>query len=515
VRAVRWLRAHPLAAALVACLAIQCAPLLVTRVLPFHDAPGVIGLGGVFAHLDDPRTRVREFFDVDYGLYPSIAYFGWAWLAAQLHIPVDLAFNVFIAAFCLAGPPVALLVTLRAFGRPPALALLALPIGYHHQIWFGFLGSAASVTGLLLALACARRLVDDPRPRWHLGLAGALLFVALCHPFSLGLTLLVVAPVLAWPARERRLRALALRVACFAPTAVVLAAWAGGFFGGGSRDEHPGRVRVLRAPALADAGTFVEWLGGGYRGHADELVVAVALAALAAFLALGVRGRPDEGALARRDRVWLGWAVAALAAGFLLLPDALYWPTYWWGVRFRCVVPLFLVALVCVRRTPRGLPAWMVGIPALAAVLFASYVTADFQGHWKKQALDGFDEALAAIPPGQSLLALPALPDPHYTRGHPYLGQYYVVRTGGRASPYLMGHPGSYWVTMKPAPLAPPWGDPAQFVWSLHAPGYDYFLLERGALDPLATLPRGAVKLISARGQWRLYRRERLPLPGE
>jgi hypothetical protein len=153
------------------------------------------------------------------------------------------------------------------------------------------------------------------------------------------------------------------------------------------------------------------------------------------------------------------------------------------------------------------------------AAIYAVYVGVDFQTHWKGRVLAGFDDAIAAIPPGRSLLALPALPDPHYTRGHPYLGQYYVVRTGGRATPYLLGHPGSYWVTMKPPPPSPPWGDPAQFVWSVHGPGYDYFLLERPPAgdihDPFADLPRGAVTLVSSRGAWRLYRRERPPLPGE
>jgi hypothetical protein len=219
------------------------------------------------------------------------------------------------------------------------------------------------------------------------------------------------------------------------------------------------------------------------------------------------------------NTVWLAWAVALLAAGYLFLPDALYWPTYWWGVRVRCVAPLFLVAVACVRRAPRGLPAWAVAPPAVAALAFAAYVGHDFRTHWKGQALAGFDEAIAAIPPGQSLLGMPALPDPHYTRGHPYLGQYYVARTGGRAVPYLLGHPGSYWVTMKPAPASPPWGDPAQFVWSVHGPGYDYFLVERppgvATGDPLAELPPGAVTLVSGRGAWRLYRRQRLPLPGE
>jgi hypothetical protein len=530
-------RGRPAIAVLAVCLAAQCAPLLLTRVLPFHDAAGVIGLGGVFAHLDDPGTRVREFFDVDYGVYPSIAYFGWAWLAAHLHVPVDLAMNAFVALLCLAGPPLALLALLRAFGRPGALALLAAPIGYHQQIWFGFLGSAAGITGLLLAMAFARRLCEERRFRAHLGLVAALLLAAACHPFSLALTLAVVAPVLVWPAAGAtalaRLRVRARRLACFVPTGALLAVWARGFFGGepgaGVTAGVLGReLRLHRPPLAQDLGTFVEWLGGGYRGHVDEIVVLVALAALVAFLAAGVRtARPAQGegdrgesAVRRRwDAVWLGWAIAVLAAGYLFLPDRIYWPTYWWGVRVRCVVPLFLVAVVCVRPARRGLPAWALAPSALVAACYAAYIGVDFQTHWNRRALAGFDDAIAAIPPGQSLLALPALPDPHYTHGHPYLGQYYVVRTGGRATPYLGGHPGSYWVTMKSPPASPPWGDPAQFVWSVHGLGYDYFLLERPPdreiHDPFADLPRGAVTLVSGRGAWRLYRRERPPLPGE
>src|SRR5207247_464461 len=126
------------------------------------------------------------------GAYPSIGYFGWALLAAKLHVPIDLAFSVFIALFCLAGPPLALWRVLRAFGKPRALALLALPVGYHFQIWYGFIGSAAAITGLLLALAFARELVDRPRVGNHLGLAAATLFVALCHPFTLALTVAVL-----------------------------------------------------------------------------------------------------------------------------------------------------------------------------------------------------------------------------------------------------------------------------------------------------------------------------------
>jgi hypothetical protein len=492
--------------ALVLGVVLQVVPLLITRVVPFHDAAGFIGLAGVLGHLGDPATR--GFYEVDLGFYPSWIPFAWAGAAALVRVPADVALNLFTAIFCLAGPPLALWWALRAFGRREELALLALPFGYHHQIWYGFLGSAAGVTGLLAALAAARRAVDGERPGPLLALAGALLFVAGCHPFSLALTLVVVAPMFFFPAGERPWRARLLRAAAFFPTALFLAGWARSFFGGGGGGERPlgGAFGGPRPGPAVHAATFIEWCNGGYRGHLDELVVAVALVSLAAFLVLGARaGEPRSPTVARGEAIWLGGAAALLAAGFLLLPDKVYWPTYWWGVRVRCVVPLVLVSIVAIRPARRGLPA-VAALPALAAaLLFAIYVSADFAGPWRR-ALDGFDEAIAAIPPGHSLLEMPALPDPHYTLGHPYLGQYYVARTGGRAVPYLGGHPGSYWVTMKPPPPSPPWGDPAQFDWSLHGAGYDYFLLERTGVDPLAGNP--AVTVVVERGRWKLYRRQ-------
>jgi hypothetical protein len=524
------LRAHWVGWTLGLCLVVQCLPVLVTRVLPFHDSGGIIGLGGVLAHLDDPATRVREFFQVDYGAYPSIGYFGWAFLAALVHVPADVAFNLFIALFCLAGPPLALVLALRAFGKPAALALLALPIGFHHQIWYGFLGSAAAVTGLLLALAFARRLIDQPTPGNHLGLAGATLFVALCHPFTLAMTLALVAPVLVWPAPagstmwRRPVFARLARVACFVPTLIFLATWARHFFGAGATpDPVPWtsrlvrELRLQRPPLAEDLRIFFDWLGGGYRSGFDDVITAVALGVLALFLAVGVRGEPP--AQRRGTALWLGWAGLVLALGYLLLPMKIFWPTYWWGLRVRCVVPLFLVAVAGVRVTRRGLPAWGALAGAATGLVFAVYVTADFRGHWRGRALEGYQEALAAIPPGKTLLYFPVLSESHYTLPHPYLAQYYVARTGGRASPYLGGHAGSYWVTQRPGPDAPAWGDRALFSWADHGFGYDYFLVELPAdppaIDPMETVPVEAVTRLTAKGRWRLYRRDRPPLPGE
>lgn len=530
----RWLaqvRAHWVAWAMGIGLVVQCLPVLVTRVLPFHDSGGIIGLGAVFSHLDDPETRVREFFDVDYGAYPSIGYFGWAWLTAKLQVPADIAFNLFIAVFCLAGPPLALLLVLSAFRKPPALALLALPIGFHHQIWYGFLGSAAAVTGLLLALGFARRLAEHRRLGDHLGLAAATLFVALCHPFTLAMTLVVVAPVSIWPARgaARPLLARLGRLACFLPTLIFLAAWARHFFGAGAApDSVPWSRRLLRElrlqrpPLGEDLRTFFDWLGGGYHGRVDDVVTAAALVALAAFLVAGVRAGDADPAAApdrRGSALWLGWAGLALALGYLLLPMKIFWPTYWWGLRVRCVVPLFLIAVAGVRASRRGLPAPVALVAAAVAVFFAGYVTADFRGYWRGRALDGFDQALAAVPPGRTLLYFTALPDPHYTLPHPYLGQYYVAQRGGRASPYLGGHPGSYWVTQKSMPESPAWGNRELFSWQVHGLGYEYFLVELPIgvppVDPMTTVPAGAVTRLSSTGRWRLYWRVRPPWPGE
>ncbi len=524
-------------------------PLLGGRLLPFHDASGVIGLGGALALRDDPGARVRELYDIDIRAYPSSLYFGWAYLAGAVGVPMDIAFTVFTALFSLLGPLLAVLLLLSAFGRPLHLALLVLPVSYHHQVWFGFLGSSAAITGIVLALAFARRSIDRPGVGNHLGLAAALLFVAAAHPFPLALTLAAVAPLLLWPALAggggwgARLRRLAPGLATLLPVGLFLFQWAGSFFGG-----RTGEVSLLRRvlvemnlglPALSDGAQFLKWLGNGYETGWDELAPAVALLSLAAFLAFGARPPAPAGATATapapgaerseaapgdpppRVPLWrrldplrvagLGWPAALFAAGYLFLPMKLMWPDFWWGVRVRCVMPLFLVLVALVRVRPRGLPTWAAA-PALAAGLaMTGYITYDFATYWRGQVLVGLEPALAAIPPGQSVLVFPDLPDDHYTEGHPYLPQIYVARKGGRVVPYLGGHPGAYWITMKEPPPSPPWGDPRAFVWERHASGYDYFLQELPVggvpVDPMRFVPPGAVGVVSAHGQWVLWKR--------
>ena len=77
--------------------------------------------------------------------------------------------------------------------------------------------------------------------------------------------------------------------------------------------------------------------------------------------------------------------------------------------------------------------------------------------------------------------------------------------------PQLKGHPGSYWITMKAPPPSPAWGDPRQFVWSEHAAGYDFFLMEmpigRTPFDPFRDAPRERVGSVAVNGNWILWHR--------
>lgn len=536
-----WLVRHWLGLVLAGCLVVVLLPLVGHPILPFQDFAAIMGLAGTFAHAGDPAARIADFYDFDFRAYPSVLYFGWGWLSAQIGVPTEIAFRIFVGLLCVAGPSLALLGLLRAFDRPRWLALLALPAAYHHQIWFGFLGSSASVTGLIASVALAKAALDRATLARVAGLAVALLFVAIAHPFSLALTLTIVLPFLLWPAPNTRgraqVRSIALRLAALVPTLLFLRAWTATFFGhapggpgapagpGGSALGNLRRVLRLERPhPIDDLQLFVEYLGNGYEGHVDELVPLLALATLVAFAILGARagsGRepragdtqapPLTGHAAPRAEVvppggrrrtstlafartvlaelprapgnlLLAWSMTVLLLGFLLLPNKLVWPDLWWEVRVRCVAPLYFLAIAAVRGAPRGLRPTALA-PAVAAALgLALFMTWDFASHWQGRVLAGLEEALAKLPPGRTVMAL-VTPDPRYVHPHPFLVQHYVVRKGGRASPQMRGHRGAYWVVPRPLPPHPDWGRPELFAWADHSAGYDYFLVEGPSLD--------------------------------
>ena len=75
-------------------------------------------------------------------------------------------------------------------------------------------------------------------------------------------------------------------------------------------------------------------------------------------------------------------------------------------------------------RERRGLPRLALAPALLVGLVFLGYVAYDFRSYFRNQVLAGFDQTVALIPPGQSVLGFPVLPDRHYTEGHPYLVQH-------------------------------------------------------------------------------------------
>ena len=519
MRAVAFLQRRWLAVALaVGGLAIVL-PLCQSRVLPFHDASGITGLGGALAHLDDPQARVRELYDLDVRLYPSVLYFGWAAAAGKLGVSTEVAFSVFTALFSLLGPPLAMLALLRAFRRPLWLALLVFPVSYHHQIWFGFLGSSAAITGLVLALACAKRALDEPRWTNHLGLAAAVLLVAMAHPFPLALTLAVIAPLVLWPPAgpdwRRRIGLVALRVACLVPTALFLRGWFASFFVGGAGGHESvfsrarRELRFKRPGLLEDAQIFLRWLGDGYQGGWDELVPGLALATLLVLLVVGVRGEAAAPA-PREDRGW------RFLAG-----------RRWCSRSATCSADAADVAagLVGRARPLRGaaLPRAPRAAPPAVARPAALGARAGLRG-------GGHLRGLHHVRPARLLEARRARwlrggdrRDPAgEVGGRVHAGPRRALRAAAPLHrPALrrpQGRPG------RPVPARPPRllladdegvrpfeGDARQFVWERHAEGYDYFLQElpmkSAAADPFKSAPPGAVGVVQAKGRWVVYKR--------
>jgi hypothetical protein len=261
---------------------------------------------------------------------------------------------------------------------------------------------------------------------------------------------------------------------------------------------------------------FWHWLGGkpftnGISYHVSQF----AAANVVLFLLLGARSLASEDEARRRVGGW--WFVLALPAllgGYLLLPMSILWPTYWFGVCVRFVVPLFLVAVVAVRPRRRGLGPLFVA-PAVALSLgYGLYVTYMLHVHWERDIVREFRQAIAVIPPGQRVLYLSPVGRPRVMAfDHAYLGQYYGIEQGekgGIAYPIMSGHADAMWVTPTFVPPSPTWGDPHQFRWARHGPYYHYFLVEDEVAAapgaPLFDAPPGVATLLYQHGRWRVYR---------
>jgi hypothetical protein len=176
------------------------------------------------------------------------------------------------------------------------------------------------------------------------------------------------------------------------------------------------------------------------------------------------------------------------------------------------VIPLLFVwLLVAVPPGPLDRIGRFLLVPAaVTAAAFFVYVAVDVKRTFNgAEGMAGFDDLLAQIPPGSSVLGLYTdyRQRPHYAH-YPYFyaSAYAVVHGGGVAAPFIP-IPQS-WTNPRVVPDYPLAGDAALFMFERQAPGFSHFLVrtcvgDRCVPDPLE--PRAEVRLLAESGRWRLY----------
>lgn len=518
-------------------LVANLLPLLVAPILPFADLHGHAGLLGAMVHRGDPAARIDDYFTFHVRPSPNAIFWVVGWPLTQA-VSVTTATNLYLAMFCVVGLPVSLLVALRAHGKDPVLSFLAFPLIYHRCLWYGFAGNVAAVPLLLLTLALASLAFAHPRAGWRdLALALALLVLSTAHAFlylvTLCLVILWALLAIGQPSRAWR------RVAVLLPSLLYLGPWLGAsLFGrkpdGGGFLALVKHVFGQRRQLSTYFANVHEWLINGYAGTLDEWVAGIFVATLLACLIFGLRSpgqspSPAEtppqappttphsspGTAGWRWRIAIAWGV--LGAGYFLLPMSILRPLSWWAVNVRLLVPCVLVAVLLVPWRPRGLPRAAL-IPVMAsAIVYGGYLTHDFRSWFMRVELDGFSQALAAIPPGKRVHALypPFDNERHYSHfPMGYVVDYYTVERGGTAVPFLWAVE-DYWVGWRPQGPSASWGLASAFRWQTHGRSWDYFLAKQPApgngprLSLFTDAPAGAVSKVFERGLWSVWKRER------
>jgi hypothetical protein len=495
------------------------APLYAGRYLPFFDYPAHLAVPAALRLRPHPETQIAALWSLDLGVVPNCLHYAFTYLVSFV-MPLEAASRLFVALFCVAALPPAVAFLLRAFGRDPRLALLAIPLAWNRCLWYGFIGFCAALPLSCLALALLMRDLERPSARRETGLALLFALLPLAHFFATAVTGVIAAALLVAHARAMPGRRLLRSAAPLAAAPAVIAPWFIASLRGG---PHPagGALHQLFAarPALADYVALLKhWFMDAYTGHLDDALAVVMILTVAV-----LHGRSGRSGLPRREatpdapnRVARAAPLAIcalLAALYLLLPFELAAPFRWWGMNVR-VLPILFIWLLVAAPPGRldGLGRALLAPVTAATAAFLVYVAVDihgtFNGAW---GMAGLDDVLVRVPPGAKLLGLYTdyRQYPHYAH-YPfhYASSYAVVRGGGVAAPFIP-IPQS-WTNPRAVPPYPPAGDAAFFRFDEHAPGYTHFLVRTCAgtgcvPDPLAG--QSGAREIAASGAWRLYAR--------
>jgi hypothetical protein len=495
---------------------LAAAPVFAGRYLPLYDYPAHLAVPAALHHRADPATRVSELWSLDLRLVPNSLHYALTYLGS-LVMPLETASRLFVALFCIAALPPAVAFLLRTFGRDWRLAALAVPLCWSRCLWYGFIGYCAALPLALVILALLHRDVARPALRREVILAALVALLPFAHFFVMVMTLavgfaLVLAHGVGSPSRGRLWRSLLP----LGTGPLAMAPWFLGSLHGGPQPEGGAAAHLFASrPRAADYLALLHhWFIDGYTGRFDDVLAVVIVLTLAALIVYPTRERvepvADGAARSPGDRLPLV-ACLVLAVLYFVLPFEIRAPFVWWGMNVRVIPLLFVWLLVTVPPGRLDGIGRLILIPAVVTTAaFFVYLAVDVKRTFNgPEGMAGFDEVLAQVPPGSSVLGLYTdyRQRPHYAH-YPYFyaSAYAVVQGGGVAAPFIP-IPQS-WTNPRIVPDYPLAGDAALFQFERQAPGFSHFLVrtclgDRCVPDPLEA--RAEVRLLAERGRWRLY----------
>jgi hypothetical protein len=496
------------------CLAATVAPLWAASHLPAVDAPEHLFLTHVLRALGDPASPYQATYVRHLGL-TYVTFYGFVAGLGAL-VGEEVALKLWLT-LVLAGLPLAMLLLLRAFKRSDWLALLACPLVYTDNFYWGLVSFLSSLPLTIVVLAAfVRSLESDVRERrWPLVLAVSLVLLQLTHAAGMIFPAMALPLLLATTRsdRPRRIRT----VLAVIPGVALFLAWllvgvhqdrAYGVAGEPWKAVAPllDRRSFVFEPLTSRAPHLFELLSNGFWDWADRppLQLWVVLVFLVAVVALARRAFPGDAH--RFDPRPL--LLFALALGcFFLLPTDIHGYMYMLANRYAQLAALLVLPLLAL---PEGRPLQLFAPAAAALAVYAGVNLVVLFARFDREAA-AFERVAAALHPEAKILHM-VLDPSSAVATHPVYLHYATLaalRADGVPSFSLALDP-SFPVNYRPGarPPAPPseWR-PGEASWSRDLPFYDH-VLARGDAGRFFAGHEGVFTRAASDGPWSVWRRE-------
>lgn len=493
-------------------------PLWSAHYLPLVDLPQHLHLINVLGHLHDPNTLYPEYFKARDAITPYMGYYYAVWLLARV-LDVFSANALFLTLVAVAAP-LSVGALARQLGGSFWIGILACPLFYGDNLYWGFINYCAALPLLFFAMAVFVAVLEGPpSSRYGKELALGLLLIAvqLTHvqAFVYAGVALPILLALSPSDRARRIRA----VLAVVPAVLLFAIWSLGRLGE-KPVVAPGQPWRAWGPLLSPQNLafnpvdknweqLTSLLANGFRDQSDRPVITLMLVIAVVLLVLGGVAAREKGAAWWRIAKLRGPLLAAVAlAMFLFMPFDVRGYMYYVNFRFA-----ELFALVLVASLPFPAHLWaqrtFVGASTLVCVWYGSTIA----DHFKRFDMEAnaVDAAIAATGPKPKIMALSfdtssaVLTHPAYL----HFASYVALAHGGITSFSFAAtehSPLQFVVPLPPAPQSEWRAD--QFDYPSYGSYYDYYLV-RGMVSPSRVF-RGRdfeVRLAAQSGPFALYTR--------